>query len=278
MFVIKRGSGVLGKLPLSKPIALFLFAHQDDEVGVFQKILDELRLGNRVVCSYFTDGVLNGKSSSRRNKESLAVLTQLGVKYDDIYFTGSLLSIPDASLPENAEKAIPWLFNWLGAFDSVTSIYLPAWEGGHHDHDALHAIGVMVTNTTGHLKMVKQFPLYNAHRCVAPFFRVFHPLNENGELEVSKMPWSNRVRFLRFALSYPSQLRTWIGLFPFVVLHYFFWGTQALQAVSLERVSLRPHTGLLYYENRNFYTWKKMKYFLSNSANIVASLKFHSIN
>ena len=28
--------------------ALFLFAHQDDEVGIFQKILDEQRLGRRI--------------------------------------------------------------------------------------------------------------------------------------------------------------------------------------------------------------------------------------
>ena len=265
---------MLENLPFLKPVALFLFAHQDDEVGVFQKILDEIRLGNRVVCSYFTDGVLNGQSSSRRNKESLAVLTRLGVICDDIYFTGNLLSIPDASLPEHSEKAITWLVNWLDEFDSVTSIYLPAWEGGHHDHDALHAIGVMVAISTGHFNIVKQFPLYNAHQCVAPFFRVLHPLNANGALEVVKIPWSNRIRFLRYCLSYPSQFRTWIGLFPFFVLHYFFWGTQVLQSVSLERVRLRPHAGSLYYENRNFYTWEKMQYFTLESANIIAKLKY----
>lgn len=252
--------------------ALFLFAHQDDEFGVFQKILDEQRLGHRIVCAYFTDGVLQGQSSSRRNKESLAVLSQLGVKCDDIYFTGNLLSIPDASLSEHTEKAITWLADLLGDFDSVTSIYLPAWEGGHHDHDALHAIGVMVAISTGHLNIVKQFPLYNAHQCVAPFFRVLHPLNANGELEVIKIPWSNRIQFLRYCLSYPSQFRTWIGLFPFVVLHYFFWGTQALQSVSLERVRLRPHAGVLYYENRSLYTWEKMQCFTLACRNAIVKL------
>ena len=238
--------------------ALFLFAHQDDEVGVFQKILDEQRLGRTIVCAYFTDGVFQGQSSSRRNKESLAVLTQLGVKCDDIYFLGLSLSIPDASLPDHLNEAINWLSNWLTNCQGVASIYLPAWEGGHHDHDALHAIGVMVANEKGHLHLVKQYSLYNAYRCIGPFFRVLYPLPGNGGFEVTTIPWSSRMRFLRYCLSYPSQVVTWLGLFPFVLLHYIFSGKQVLQPVCLERIAERPHSGPLYYEKRNFYTWKQM--------------------
>ena len=32
------------------PAALFLFAHQDDEFGIFQKIVDELHAGSHVCC------------------------------------------------------------------------------------------------------------------------------------------------------------------------------------------------------------------------------------
>ena len=238
--------------------ALFLFAHQDDEVGVFQKILDEQRLGRRIVCAYFTDGVLQGQSSSRRNEESSAVLTQLGVKCDDIYFLGLSLSIPDAGLPDHLNEAMNWLSNWFTNCQEVASIYLPAWEGGHHDHDALHAIGVMVANETSHLHLVKQYSLYNAYRCIGPFFRVLYPLPGNGGFEVTTIPWSSRMRFLRYCLSYPSQVVTWLGLFPFVLLHYIFSGKQVLQPVCLERIAERPHSGPLYYEKRNFYTWKQM--------------------
>jgi LmbE family N-acetylglucosaminyl deacetylase len=249
---------MLRNRPSVHPSALFLFAHQDDEFGVYQKIIDEQHNGRRVFCTYLTDGVFQGKSSLQRNRESLAVLTQLGVHEEDIFFAGHSLSIPDGGLPEYLPTAIDWLVNWFTQCQTVASIYLPAWEGGHHDHDALHAIGVMAAQKTGQMKVVKQFPLYNAYKCRGPLFRVLLPLSMNGELEMTKVPWANRLRFLRYCLSYPSQTITWIGLFPFVLLHFIFSGTQVLQAVSLERIHQRPHSGSLYYENRNFYTWKKM--------------------
>lgn len=241
-----------------QPSALFLFAHQDDEFGVFQKIIDEQRNGRRVFCAYLTDGVFEGKSSLRRNRESLAVLRQLGVQEEDIFFAGHTLSIPDGSLPDHLKIASDWIANWLASYQEVMAIYLPAWEGGHHDHDALHALGVIVAEKSGLMDVARQFPLYNGYKCDGPLFRVLLPLPMNGDLEVVKVHWDNRLRFLRYCLSYPSQMITWVGLFPFALLHYVFYGTQVLQTVSRERIRQRPHSGPLYYERRNFYTWEKM--------------------
>jgi hypothetical protein len=239
-------------------VAFFLFAHQDDEFGVFQKILDEQRHGRRVFCAYLTDGAFVGGSSMRRNRESLTVLTNLGVQEEDIFFAGHTLFIPDGSLHDHLKLASDWIANWLACYPVVTAIYLPAWEGGHHDHDALHAMGVIVAEDVGLIKVVRQFPLYNGYQCGGPLFRALLPLPENGGLEVTKMSWANRLRFLRYCLSYPSQMTTWMGLFPFVLLHYVFFGTQVLQNVSRERIHHRPHSGLLYYERRQFFNWEEM--------------------
>lgn len=249
---------MLTETTLVQPSALFLFAHQDDEFGVFQKIMDEQRNGRRVFCAYLTDGAFEGKSSLRRNRESLAVLTKLGVQEEDIFFAGHTLAIPDGSLPDHLKIASEWIGNWLASYQMVTAIYLPAWEGGHHDHDALHAVGVIVAERAGLIEVVRQFPLYNGYKCGGPLFRVLLPLPMNGDLEVIKLPWANRLRFLRYCLSYPSQMITWLGLFPFALLHYVFYGTQVLQPVSRERIRHRPHSGSLYYERRQFYTWGKM--------------------
>ena len=64
---------------------------------------------------------------------------------------------------------------------------------------------------------------------------------------------------LRLCLQYPSQRMTWIGLFPFVLLHYLMRGTQTLQGVRLERMEERPHAGTLYYEYRNFCRWERLQ-------------------
>ena len=254
---------MLTETTLVQPSALFLFAHQDDEFGVFQKIMDEQRHGRRVFCAYLTDGAFEGESSLRRNCESLAVLTKLGVQEEDIFFAGHTLSIPDGTLPDHLKIASEWIVTSLARYPMVTAIYLPAWEGGHHDHDALHAMGVIVAEEAGLIKVVRQFPLYNGYKCGGPLFRVLLPLPMNGDIERKKIPWINRLRFLCYCLSYPSQATTWVGLLPFVLLHYVFYGTQVLQTVSRERIGYRPHSGPLYYERRGFFTWEKMKIVIS---------------
>ena len=249
---------------IAEPVALFLFAHQDDEFGIFQKIIDEQEKGHRVCCAYLTDGVINGCSSQRRNLESLFVLQQLGVQKQDIFFAGHELAIEDARLHEHLESAANWISEWLAGFSQVASICVPAWEGGHHDHDALHAITVRIAEERGILGCVRQFSLYNGYGCIGPLFRVCVPLPFNGAIEKTSIPWGNRLKFLRYCLSYSSQAKTWIGLFPFVAFHYLVVGKQLLQPVSVDRIQHRPHNGELYYEWRGFSTWEKMSALLSN--------------
>jgi len=105
----------------------------------------------------------------------------------------------------------------------------------------------------------RQYSLYNARSCPAPLFRVLAPLAENGPVMRSRLPWRQRWQHLRLCLMYPSQRNTWIGLFPFVLLHYLLRGEQQLQGVALARLQQRPHAGALYYENRRFYRWDQLQ-------------------
>lgn len=237
-------------------ISLFLFAHQDDEFGVFQQILIENKKGNRIICAYLTDG---GRYSFRRNNESKAVLKKLGVQTEDIFFMGSLLAIQDGKLLNNADKVENWLITLIRELPQIKSIYVPAWEGGHPDHDMLHAIVVSIANRRELMNVVKQFPLYNGYACSGQLFRVFYPLQQNGNIQKTRIPWKNRIRFLKYCLSYPSQLKTWAGLFPFVLVYYLLSGEQILQPVSIERILQRPHMQKLYYERRMFGTWEETK-------------------
>lgn len=241
------------------PVALFFFAHQDDEFGVFEQIVDEIQNGRRVCCAYLTDGGTAKASPESRNRESLAVLKQLGISEQDVFFAGSILSIPDAGLPTMLARAGVWIREWLSNYSMIETIYVPAWEGGHHDHDALHAVVVRIGEEKRMLHLVRQFPLYNGLGCKGPLFRVFTPIPSNGVTESKNIPWANRIRFLKYCLSYPSQATTWVGLFPFILFHYVTKGVQILQPVSVERLTQRPHEGALYYERRRFFTWEKME-------------------
>jgi LmbE family N-acetylglucosaminyl deacetylase len=238
--------------------ALFLFAHQDDEFGVFQRIADCRARGLRVACAYFTNGETGFATASERNAESLAVLARLGVDAADIAFAGDELGIGDARLPQHLAVASDWLRRWLDRFPAIDSLHVTAWEGGHHDHDALHAVAVTLAAGRGLLERTFQYSLYQAAGCPGPLFRVLAPLPQNGAVIRSPIDWPARWRQLGYCLSYPSQRGTWIGLFPFVLLHYLLRGAQSLQPVSLERIGERPHPGPLYYEKRKFFTWAEM--------------------
>jgi LmbE family N-acetylglucosaminyl deacetylase len=239
--------------------ALFLFAHQDDEVGVFHRISECVQSGLLVRCVYLTDGSNAGATPAQRNRESLRVLSQLGVLSEGVVFAGGVMSIGGGELPHRLEEAGGWLRRWLGSFIDIDSIHVPAWEGGHHDHDALHALAVRIASELNVLNRVWQFSLYHGKGCIYPFFKVLTPLHENGVVAATRIPWSVRGRYLRFCLSYPAQYKTWIGLFPFVLLHYLRRGMQELQPVSVQRLAERPHPGLLYYEHRKFFTWPSMR-------------------
>ncbi|SFD85655.1 PIG-L family deacetylase [Massilia yuzhufengensis] len=239
--------------------ALFLFAHQDDEFGVYQRILHCRQRGLRVACAYLTDGQTATASADQRNRESLTVLARLGVDPQDVYFAGAELGIGDACLAQHLPAAAGWIGRWLDRYPLVDALHVTAWEGGHHDHDALHALALLLAAERGLLARTLQFSLYQAKGLPGPLFRVLAPLSENGPAVATRIPWRARRQHLRACLSYPSQRATWLGLFPFVLAHYLLRGVEQLQPVALHRLDQRPHAGALYYEKRKFFTWPQMQ-------------------
>lgn len=240
------------------PVALFLFAHQDDEFGVFARIEQEVRAGRRVRCIYVTDGAATA-DPDRREAESQAVLQQLGVATDDILFVGRQVCIGDGQLHRHIGVLADWFDRFLDVHTAIVSCFVPAWEGGHPDHDLLHAVVVELLATRESQAIVWQYPLYNGRNCPGPFFRLQSPLPENGPVDRQSIGWRDRLRYVRLCLAYPSQWRTWIGLFPFVCLHYLFSGVQQLQRVDRARLGQPPHSRPLYYERRSFLDWPTLR-------------------
>jgi len=249
---------------VSAPVALFLFAHQDDEFGVFARIEKELRAGRRVRCAYITDGAVTA-DPDLRDAESRAVLQKLGVSTHDIFFMGRQLGIGDGHLHSSVDVLSGWLNAFLDMQPLIVACFVPAWEGGHPDHDLLHAVAVRLFAARGCLEIVRQYSLYHGLGCIGPLFHVLSPLPQNGPVELQAISWRDRLRYLRFCLSYPSQWRSWVGLFPFVLLRYLSAGFQQLQHVSIPRLGERPHEGPLYYESRGFADWSTLREVLNQT-------------
>ena len=78
--------------------ALFVFAHQDDEVGAASRIAFEVARGTAVYCVFLTDG----GAPHIRNPESLAVLHRLGIAAHRVAF----IDIADGTLVEHLPTAL----------------------------------------------------------------------------------------------------------------------------------------------------------------------------
>ena len=251
---------------LGTPVALFLFAHQDDEFGVFSQIEQEVRAGRQVRCVYVTDGAATA-NPDLRDAESLAVLRKLGVSTADVILIGRQLSIGDGQLHCHVRTLADWLKRFIDLHPALDVCFVPAWEGGHPDHDLLHAVAVESLMEKQSAAEIWQYPLYNGRNCFGPLFRLLSPMPENGPVNKSGISWRDRFRYVRFCLAYPSQWRTWIGLFPFVCLHYLCRGIQQLQSVDRNRLMQPPHARPLYYERRAFLDWPAMRTALEQLSN-----------
>jgi hypothetical protein len=131
----------------------------------------------------------------------------------------------------------------------VLTIYCPAWEGGHQDHDATHVIALTYAmHNAPNCASIKQFSLYHGKGLPGPFFWVHKPLTENGP--VTKVRSDNVFTSIMLSRRYPSQWKTWIGLTPFFAMGLLFSRSFLFQEVDKKRIHERPHAGSLLYERR----------------------------
>jgi len=236
---------------------LFIFSHQDDEFGVFWEICKLTNNNHEVSVVYLTSGNPKGDENKIRNAESLNVLGKLGVSESNVYFLGQELRIRDGGLPDFLDRAYVGVSQLINNIGVPAVLYVPAWEGGHQDHDAAHLVGVVIAERYRLVDKIYQFPMYRASEKRILFFKLFSPLAQNGNVFRDSYPWRYRFRFIIAFLSYKSQVRTIIGLFPFFIYYQLIIGDQMLQAASSDRVYEKPHLGMLLYEKRKAYCWSE---------------------
>ena len=225
---------------------LFLFPHQDDEYFV-APFLQQRHA--RARCVFLTTGDFHGASGAVRNAESRRALRLLGVPEHRIDFAGDRLRVPDNGLAARLTEVFARLQSDHGR--DLENVITPAWEGGHPDHDAACLLGHALAARSGGVP-VREFAAYRAHPVVPYFYKVMKPLPGAA---------ADGVRFTRenFGLfrCYPSQWRTWLGLFPPLLVNYLAGGRTGLYRAGRRDFGVRPHGGRLYYEYRGWNTFDR---------------------
>lgn len=237
-----------GGIPIISRNALFVFAHQDDEIAAASRILFELRSGASVFAVFLTDGSANVPHEVR-DRESLDVLTTLGVASNQIIFIGSEVPIRDGGLVDQLSLALERLDQAMKGVE-LHSIYCLAWEGGNQDHDASHLVAAAFARRRGILDRCWELPLYHGAGTAGPFFRVLSPLASRGEWETRRLSFAEGLRISLLVRRYRSQWSSWIGLFPEAFLKLAILRREVLRKVDPSRLAQRPHGGSLFYERR----------------------------
>lgn len=237
---------------------VFLFAHQDDEIGVMSA-LRSAAADDAALCVYLTNGVWAGVASATRDAESRKVLNALGVKPHFIHTVGSQLDIPDGRLVEHLDRVLDAVSNIVATAHAnrpVKRIVTHAWEGGHQDHDAGHLIGLALAHQFDVMSESRQYGLYRR----APQGRKIlfaSPMPENGPVETTPIPFSTRIQNLRLLTAYRSQARVIARLLPLILGDYIKHGAQRLQPLSIARVHEHPNTPPMLYETWNMFSYAR---------------------
>ena len=237
----------------------YIFAHQDDEFGIFIQLKKEIKK-NEIYIFYLTSGTDKKISINKlylRDKESIKSLTTLGVKKENIFFIGRKLGISHNKLYLNAKKVSIFLENFILKFHKPNSIYTHSWEGGHEDHDTCNLITRRIKKKFK-IKNCFQFSLYNSYNTSIFFFKVFNPIKSKYGKKVYA-PILDRIYFIKLLFNYTSQIKIWIGLYPFVIFHYLIKGYNFIEKLNSSLVIEKPHKGKLLYEKRNFCKFKVLK-------------------
>lgn len=232
-------------------IRLVLLAHPDDEFAIFP-LLEDRRRPTHV--AWLTDGGWGNQSIELRRHESTAVLRRMGVPLDHMHFLGHDWSIADGTLHRQLDHVVPRLLTYFAWIPPKSEVILPAWEGGHPDHDATHLAGVALA---AHLALdARQFSLYHGEGLAGPLFKVLTPLLSNGRAEIVPTTFLQRLRYVRECLRYRSQWKSFVGLLPFYAWRMRRADAFALQWVMPGRTAQAPHQGTLLYERRGGPSWR----------------------
>ncbi len=234
---------------------IFLAAHPDDEVFIAGTIRTLLLSGVEVHGIWCTSGDYFGKGALREEELHRAA-DILGLPESSRH----LMRVPDLGLVRalaGTADLLAELFTDL----RPTSVFCPAFEGGHPDHDCVNFLAVEASRRSGLNPALYEYPLYNS---AGPAWYWYWLINRfprpEGELPHTPLDLDSIDRKYRMMTAYSSQ---WMYMVP------------ARLASSRSRLSTRgevyrripedrdhtipPHPGTLHYERR-FCSFMKIRF------------------
>ncbi len=139
--------------------ALFVVAHQDDEVFIVSRINKHLSEGDRIFVIWTAASYQKGETfKNTRIQESKTLMKKLAIPEDQFDF----LMYPDGSTHLHIPNLIADLKQRI-QFIQPDTVYIPAYEGGHIDHDTAHYCVVQAIRQLNSSIEIYEFPEYSGY-------------------------------------------------------------------------------------------------------------------
>jgi len=223
---------------------VYVLAHFDDEYCALPLVRRGVAEGREQRFIHVVD-YRDQELGARRHRETLAFLAAQGVRAEMQVHLGAGRGWWDGELHRHAIPAYEALK--AAAPDTVERVVVPAWEGGHPDHDLCAALGAKLAAERG-AGAIDQVPLYQGKGLPWIFYRASTPLAENGparEIRLKAREWAG---WLTAVGAFPSQLKAWSGLLPGMAMTFARQRAFRYQSLDPARIGERPHQGGLLYE------------------------------
>lgn len=258
--------------------ALFIFAHHDDELFISITMRRLMRTGGPVRAAWLTRGGMKGE---RRQSESRKAMELLGVEPENLIFFG----LPDGHLLDYLEDIIPRLMGLLERHRPA-SVFVPAYAGGHQDHDTVQLAGAVAIRRLQEAEHYAPGPAVGRSRDITLYeFPLYHrfgsrilsvgELIPGGDYPVLRTPLKLRDRLLkqRLARIYKSQR---LILYPLLgikggpaMLHRD--GEPYRQVPPDRNYERPPHPGRLAYE---YFTGRRFDKFSRKASKVIRQPRF----
>tara|TARA_Y100000994_G_scaffold126251_1_gene103627 strand:- start:191 stop:940 length:750 start_codon:yes stop_codon:yes gene_type:complete len=223
---------------------LLIAPHPDDEIVGSYIVIKKILKKKKIVIFFLTNGVIDKNSLwfwERKNHKKKVKIRKNEMK-NSMNFLGIkkfyLQDIATRSLKENIEKTFKKILQ-IKKKHKIDSIFCPAYEGGHQDHDVANFICSRFKKKC----KIYEFSEYN-------YFK--KKINNNYFLNSTK---KNKVIFLTDSEKNEKKK----------LLKIYKSESQNLNYVSLEKESYReifdydysspPHEGTLFYKRFSFFSW-----------------------
>lgn len=201
-------------------LAVFILAHPDDDVFVRPLIRRAIASGK--ICQIFI--LTSSTDHLKRKAEIEAACADFGSSCE-LIFLGEELSIRDGVALDHLMDIYQAILAHLADDPSrlASEVYTHAWEFGHPDHDAAHLVAGAIARHLSIAEQSRSVTFYRAKDGPLPL-SVQSPHFERNANTRLRLTLRERFDLLMAVRFYPSQWKTFIGLWPFMLLKSGFAG------------------------------------------------------